>query len=183
MASRLASATGWQPQAFASEHWNALPATVRIELRSPPMPLADVIPARTGDVFVLGRRSRCWSTVVMGSWLASYEEDRLRITGPAAREISRETTMIETASEDTVPQTPALSGMPVVLDFEVGSLTLPLGKVAAMKPGFVLQLATRLEEARVVIRANGVRIGHGELVAVGDTLGVQVISIDPHGLK
>jgi type III secretion system YscQ/HrcQ family protein len=183
MASRIASANGWQSQAFASEHWNALPATLRIELRSPPMPLAELIPARTGDVFVLGRRARCWSTVVVGAWLASYEDGSLRITGPAAREISRETTMIETASEDTVPQTPALSGVPVVLEFEVGALAMPLGKVAALKPGFVLQLSTRLEDARVVIRANGVRIGHGELVTVGDTLGVQVTAIDPHGLK
>jgi type III secretion protein Q len=52
-----------------------------------------------------------------------------------------------------------------------------------MKPGYVLQLPMRLEDARVVIRANGVRIGHGELVAVGDVLGVQVLAIDPHGLR
>jgi len=188
MASRIASAAGWDTQPFVSEQWNALPTTVRIELHGPPMPLAELLPTRTGDVLVLGRHAQCWSAVTVtalngaGSWIANYERGRLTLTG-AAREVSREMTMIEASSEDATSQTTALAGLPVVLDFEVGSLSLPLGKIAALKPGYVMQLPARLEDTRVVIRANGVRIGHGELVAVGDVLGVQVLSIDPHGLK
>lgn len=196
MVSRVATAVGWERHPTSAREWNALPITTRIELRGPPMPLAELIPTRTGDVLVLGRRARCWrgvrvtcfsgtdSAAVLDAWTASYEEGRLQFTG-AAREIPTETTMQEPPSEDTPANahTSALAGVPVVLDFEVGSLSLPLGKVGAMKPGYVLQLPMRLEDARVVIRANGVRIGHGELVAVGDVLGVQVLAIDPHGLR
>ena len=201
MTARLATAVGWQRHPMSDDEWNALPVTTRIELRGPPMPLAELIPTRTGDVLVLGRRTRCWralrvtcfsgtdlsgtdSATVLDAWTASYEEDRLQLTG-AAHEIPTETTMQEQLSEETpvTAHASALAGVPVVLDFEVGSLSLPLGKIGALKPGYVLQLPMRLEEARVIIRANGVRIGHGELVAVGDVLGVQVLAIDPHGLR
>jgi type III secretion protein Q len=56
-----------------------------------------------------------------------------------------------------------------------------VGDLAALKPGYVFELAARLEDAPVVIRANGVAVGRGELVAVGDTLGVQLLSLDQNG--
>jgi flagellar motor switch/type III secretory pathway protein FliN len=35
----------------------------------------------------------------------------------------------------------------------------------------------------VVIRANGTRVGYGELVAVGDVLGVQLLALETNGLR
>jgi flagellar motor switch/type III secretory pathway protein FliN len=35
----------------------------------------------------------------------------------------------------------------------------------------------------VVIRANGTRVGVGELVAVGDVLGVQLVALEIDGLR
>ena len=35
----------------------------------------------------------------------------------------------------------------------------------------------------LIIRSNGTRIGQGELVAVGDVLGVQLLSLDVEGLR
>ena len=63
----------------------------------------------------------------------------------------------------------ALDSIPVSLDFDVGTLAVPLATLAAIKPGYVFELPNRLEDARVVIRANGTPIGRGELVAVGET--------------
>jgi type III secretion system YscQ/HrcQ family protein len=77
----------------------------------------------------------------------------------------------------------SLASVPVTLDFDLGSLAVPLGELAAIKPGYVFELPGRLEQARVIIRANGTPIGTGELVSVGDTLGVQLLSIDPNGLR
>jgi type III secretion protein Q len=73
---------------------------------------------------------------------------------------------------------PGLEELPVALDFELGSVTLALGELAALQPGYVFNLPGRSDAARVLIRANGVTIGHGELVVVGDGLAVQLLAID-----
>ena len=81
------------------------------------------------------------------------------------------------------PRVGSLENIPVSLEFDLGSLSVPLGELAALEPGYVFELPMRLEHARVVIRANGTPIGQGELVAAGDTLGVQLLSIDANGLR
>jgi type III secretion protein Q len=77
----------------------------------------------------------------------------------------------------------AVARTPVTLEFELGNLTLPLGEIAGLKPGYVFQLPGRLEDARVVIRAGGRVVGRGELVAVGEVLGVQVTALDADGFQ
>ena len=93
--------------------------------------------------------------------------------------------MSESISNETATEAGAggLEGVPVTLDFDVGSLSVPLAELAAIKPGYVFELPTPVEAARVVIKANGQPIGRGELVAVGDTLGVQLLTIDARGLR
>jgi len=75
----------------------------------------------------------------------------------------------------------SLEEMPVALDFEIGSLAVPLGQLATLKPGYMFRLRGRADGVRVLIRANGVHVGHGELVALGDSLGVQLVAIEPLG--
>lgn len=77
----------------------------------------------------------------------------------------------------------AADNIPVSLDFDLGNLAMPLGELAALKPGYVFELPNSLDTVRVVIRANGTRVGHGELVAVGDVLGVQLLALETDGLR
>ena len=44
------------------------------------------------------------------------------------------------------------------------------------EPGYVFPVPAQLEGANVTIRANGEAVGQGELVSVGDTLGVRLLS-------
>ncbi len=61
---------------------------------------------------------------------------------------------------------------------------IPLeSETAALQPGYVFELPSSLDTVRVVIRANGTRVGHGELVAVGDVLGVQLLALETDGLR
>ena len=53
---------------------------------------------------------------------------------------------------------------------------LRLSDIAGLQPGYVFALPAHLEGANVTIRANGRVAGQGELVAVGDTLGVRLLS-------
>ena len=75
----------------------------------------------------------------------------------------------------------SLADVPVRLEFEIGNLSLPLGQLASLRPGFMFRLKGRADGVRVIIRANGTQVGHGELVAIGDSLGVQLLAIDSVG--
>ena len=66
--------------------------------------------------------------------------------------------------------------LPVQVEFELGRTEMSIGELADLQPGYVFPLATPLEGASVTIRANGRIAGRGELVAVGDTLGVRLLS-------
>jgi type III secretion protein Q len=197
LVSRLTTTVGWRSTAHAFAPWLQLPISLRVEIPGRRFPLAELTEARTGDVLIVGRGRRCWSSLRLaaagtsgagfftGSWSASYDGDRLRL-GLFATEVPMlEKTPLEPTLEgsDATTTLSAMAEIPVTLDFEVGTLSVPLGEVANLRPGYVFQLPTRLEDARVVIRANGVRIGHGELVAVGDVVGVQLLTIDANGIR
>ena len=65
--------------------------------------------------------------------------------------------------------------LPVEVAFELGRSELRVGELSALQPGYVFPLAAPVDGASVTIRANGQAVGQGELVAVGDTLGVRLL--------
>ena len=65
--------------------------------------------------------------------------------------------------------------LPVDVTFELGRSELRIGELSALQPGYVFPLAGPIEGANVTIRANGQAVGQGEVVAVGDTLGVRLL--------
>ena len=67
-----------------------------------------------------------------------------------------------------------LDALEVSLRFEVGELQVTLGELEQLKPGHVFDLAQPLAQSAVRILAHGRTVGAGQLVAVGDRLGVRV---------
>ena len=66
--------------------------------------------------------------------------------------------------------------LPVKIEFEIGRIEMSVGELSTLQSGYVFALPAHLEGANVVIRANGRAAGRGEVVAVGDTLGVRLLS-------
>ena len=66
-----------------------------------------------------------------------------------------------------------LDDLPVKLVFELGRVDLSLREIRQLAPGAVVALARPLEDSVDVI-ANGRRIGRGNLIRVGDSLGVRI---------
>ncbi|TIW52218.1 MAG: YscQ/HrcQ family type III secretion apparatus protein, partial [Mesorhizobium sp.] len=67
-----------------------------------------------------------------------------------------------------------LDELPVALAFEIGRTAMPLGEVRQLAPGAVVALAD-VTEANVDIIANGKRVGRGEIVRIGESLGVRIL--------
>jgi type III secretion protein Q len=180
--------------------WRHLSATIRLSARGPQLSVSELRALESGDVLLLGERSCAFSNLhvipdtgdVIGGWAASWNDGRVRIDAPASWTIddSRSNEMNDTTENAPDPQNdPAqapidpLAQLPLRIDFTLGETSIPLAKLASFEPGYVFDLASHLDNARVGIRANGKHIGHGRLVAIGDTLGVQLEGWEVDGLQ
>jgi flagellar motor switch/type III secretory pathway protein FliN len=78
------------------------------------------------------------------------------------------------------PNAAALAAEPVKLTFELGDLTIAAGELALLDAGFVFPLRAPLDRP-VVVKANGVRFGVGELVEIDGALAVRLAEGDGDG--
>jgi len=68
----------------------------------------------------------------------------------------------------------AVEALEVPVHLEIAVMSLPLAEVAALAPSHVLQLPVLLRDATVRLVCHGQTLGHGQLVAVGEHLGLQI---------
>jgi len=84
----------------------------------------------------------------------------------------------EEAEEEAAPFTPTsppdIGELDLPVQFEIDTLALPLSQVAALRRGYVIELDTPVTDARIKLVAHGQTIGHGELVSVGEHLGIRI---------
>lgn len=69
--------------------------------------------------------------------------------------------------------TASIGEVPVHLIFELGRTEIPMSELEALQAGYVFELGKPLSQT-VDILANGHRVGTGELVRLGETIGVRV---------
>lgn len=65
---------------------------------------------------------------------------------------------------------------PVTLTVELGRISVPLGRLAGLKPGEVLELNRHGREP-VEVTSGGRTVARGDLVLIGDELGVRVTTV------
>lgn len=168
--------------------WNDLPAPVAIACAGPRLDAAEWAALRPGDVLVLGNRAQpppLHADANGRRWALASNHDGCRIAGP----MQTIPTLLESSPMNEHDDAPAdaadapkddgdaaTRSLPVLVEFELGRLELTLGELAGLQPGYVFPLPAFVEGANVTIRANGRASGRGELVAVGDTLGVRLLS-------
>ena len=73
----------------------------------------------------------------------------------------------------------SLDDIQIKLLFEIGQLEIPLGELRTMAPGYVFDLG-RDPRYAVEIHAGSRRIGQGEIVRVGEALGVRIKTLFNH---
>ena len=62
--------------------------------------------------------------------------------------------------------------LPVHIDLV--TVNLPIGQIAALQPGYILTLPVALADADIRLVAHGQTLAFGELVAIGDQLGLHI---------
>ena len=71
----------------------------------------------------------------------------------------------------------SLDALPLTLVCQLGSVELTLEQLRAMAPGTLLPLASSGQD-EVDLMVHGRRIGRGELVRIGDGLGVRLLGFN-----
>ncbi|WP_242111939.1 type III secretion system cytoplasmic ring protein SctQ [Luteimonas aquatica] len=173
------------------EQWLHLPAQVALECAGPVLDQDEWDELQVGDVILAGNRrapavfeahasGRAWPLApTAAGW--RVEAEARTVTTPRYPEPSIMMNDPELTPEDGGEDTPAAEDhparrLPVQLVFDIGQIEMTVGDLASLQPGYVFALPSHLEGANVTIRANGSRAGRGEIVAVGDTLGVRLLS-------
>jgi type III secretion protein Q len=83
---------------------------------------------------------------------------------------------------DTADMPVDISQLDLPLKLEIDTVSLPVAQLSALRAGYVLELPTALPDARIRLVTYGQTIGFGELVTVGDHLGVRLVQLSQsHG--
>ena len=179
--------------------WSAVQGRVRIQMPGPLLTSSQVRSLAHHDVLVLGRRAAIEAGLVRlrldgarGSacdWpVRLVDNARAQVTGPAvigrSRNVQQEDPVTNEASssppgatapeDDTASVANPVERLPIQVGFDLGRMDLPLNQLAQIEPGYIFALPQALDQARVAIRLNGTLAGTGELVSIGDVLGVRL---------
>jgi type III secretion protein Q len=92
---------------------------------------------------------------------------------PIALNIEKEHPMTETAASPSLDST--LDELPLKLVCQVGSVELSLAQLRELGVGSLVQLTPQMQDG-VDLMVNGRRVGQGQLVKIGDGLGVRLLS-------
>nr|WP_254212452.1 type III secretion system cytoplasmic ring protein SctQ [Burkholderia multivorans] len=107
-----------------------------------------------------------------------------RLTVQRIREMPLEPPRTDSASAAAPDAPPAdaprsLDGLAVDLRFELPPTSMPLGELGTLQPGAVIELSHGINQSVIHLVANGMLIGTGQLIAVGQKLGVRVVTLTP----
>ncbi|MGY3450525.1 type III secretion system cytoplasmic ring protein SctQ [Bradyrhizobium sp. USDA 4353] len=94
---------------------------------------------------------------------------------PISDDVSRLRTTLDLKDMSDDPTVSAeLDDLEITLLFEIGRLSVPLGSLRTLAPGHVFDLGQDPKTA-VDILAGDRRVGRGEVIQIGDTVGVRIV--------
>jgi type III secretion system YscQ/HrcQ family protein len=195
----LAAAEGWTRGEGASRIGrDDVPLPCRLRLPAQTLPSATLRSLQPGDVLLLGQRASLLAALRLcvdtgapdvdarHAWAASAEAGGITITRALTEAELRNETMNQDSPADAAADdaADARDAIPVRVELLLDTLELSLAELERISAGQVLSLAQPVDGARVILRANGKTFGSGELVSLGELLGVKVTRIgDRRGLQ
>lgn len=128
----------------------------------------------TGDLMLLGPEPlKVQWCVGAGGFMAAtglleFEHSQIRLQSRLARHEEMEQEM----SSEEMDQQEWLDELELPIQFELDASSLRLDELAAIKPGHIVALDVPVSKAVIRLTCNGQVVGKGQLIAVGDQLGV-----------
>lgn len=176
MAIAAATRSGQNSNLCIRQSLTALPITVQFVVGTTTLPLAAFSSLQVRDVILLDE-SWLQQQEMLTVTVADNAAFRARLSGARLVVTEGLASIMDDNNDDSVFAThDIVSELPIKLTFDLGERTLSLGELQILAPGYVFDLGRDLRQA-VTIRANGMRVGEGELVDIEGRTGVAVLSI------
>jgi type III secretion protein Q len=175
-------------QAAPSSMLGPLRICGRLHLAGRSHPLATLGTLRTGDVLLLGATVQpghpvpCVIHYGKGTTMQAHTEmdlmeQQVQVTEEPHLGPEKET---QASSGDAHPLPDTMSDLMLPISFEIDTAAISLGELASIQPGYVVELAVPLLEATVRLVCHGQTLGTGQLVAIGEQLGVRINRMATH---
>lgn len=159
-----------------------LPVTVCVRVAAATCRVGEIATLSPGDVVIADQCRQQAKTAV--AVIAEHLAAPVDLTAAGARIAARPTRARGSlwewsmenggdSSQADVLQKADLDEIPVKLLFELGRIELSLAEIRQLAPGALVPMSRPLEDS-VEIFANGRRIGRGNLVQIGDSLGIRI---------
>ena len=164
-----------------------VPAPVAVLLDGPALRIDELKALVAGDVIIAGSRRDAIERVRLEdgahAWRARWDGHALHVIDAGeARNRPQWRESMNAVNEEGAPAR-GVADIPVRIEFAIGEVTLPFGELERIEAGYVFELGRAIDGASVDIRANGQRIGRGQIVAIGDALGVRITDRVADGLQ
>lgn len=159
-----------------------LPLRPRLHLLSRPLPTALLRSLREGDVVLAGEappQLLCGIGVVLRASVSiDLQESTVHVAEPPHLTDDPAEPQTDGAASGTAPAVRSLDALQLPVAFELDTARVSLAELAAMQPGYAVELDVPLSEATVRLTCHGQTLGHGQLVAIGDQLGVRITRLE-----
>lgn len=200
----VASADGWDRDdagAAARSGRSDMPLPCRLRLPAQMLPAATVRALEPGDVLLIGQRAAaiadlrlCADTGEAGfdlrhAWAVGASAEGITIMralteGELRNETMNDDLPLEPESPADAESVDVRNAITLRVELLLDTLDLSLAEIDRISAGQILHLAQPVDGARVTLRANGKVFGSGELVSLGELLGVKITRIgDARGLQ
>ncbi|WP_431257352.1 FliM/FliN family flagellar motor switch protein [Roseateles chitinivorans] len=97
---------------------------------------------------------------------------------PAAYDAGQMDAPMSGASTEAPQSAGTLDELQLPVAFELDTARVSLGELASMQPGYAVELDVPLREATVRLVCHGRTLGQGQLIAIGDHLGVRITRLE-----
>ncbi|WP_414695639.1 type III secretion system cytoplasmic ring protein SctQ [Paraburkholderia sp.] len=174
----------------------ALPVPLAFELGRTSLTAQELADVLAGDIIAIehwraeGQNLLCVAQVpARPAWEITGRPSGNRLVVERIREMplepsqSSEAPRTQPASPEDSGAAPSTArhfdGLAVEVTFQLPSCTMPLGELSVLQPGGVIELQQGINQSVINIVANGMLVGTGHLIAVGQKLGVRVTTLTP----
>jgi flagellar motor switch protein FliN len=167
---------------------NQIPLEIFFEIGRTILSIKDLDDIEPGDIIILDSDSfldKHQMVIRMGP-LALFSGS----IDPAGK-IKIEEKLLENM-EEKMEETPSIDGtiskderdkqiddIPVKLVFQLGETRMKFGELIRLQPGYIFAVETDINKP-VTIKVNGRPVGKGELVEIGDSVGVRVLQLEDY---
>lgn len=163
-----------------------LPLNVSIQIAESEILLDEWQRIESGDVIILDRcsydlKAKQGTAMIMleqqALFRGKFKEGGLQLLEFPREELGVNMELDQEKSEEHTEQSELNIGrVPVTLTVEVARLKMTVEEISNLSVGSILQLPVAVEDG-ITLLINGQKMGRGELISVGEALGVRIISI------